>query len=164
MKFKNGTFKQTQIAQNDIFYVNFKNNGLRDLNVNGTTPVVFTLEDLDVEQVILTRVDFLLSTGAVIDLNIFGNLTSLTNGVLFEIDGTQTFKDNGDILLFATDAETSTGKIGGVDTGLINGHWDLLKTYDNGLVCNVADLKIIIQDDLSTVSYFKISASGLKIN
>ena len=150
------------ISNHDIFYTKFKLNGNSALNVNGTTPKVFTLEDLSMDNIILNRVDFLISAGTDIDLTNFGGLT-LTNGVQFNIDGSQLFKTNGDILLFATDSSIHSAKIEGELRTIINGHWDLLKAFQNGLVCKVEDLTITIQDNLSTLNFFEISATGIKL-
>jgi len=150
------------IPNHDIFYTKFKLNGSSSLNVNGTTPKVFRLEDLTMDNIILNRVDFLMSAGTDIDLTDFGGLT-LTNGVQFNIDGSQLFKTNGDILLFATDASIYSAKIEGTLTTIINGHWDLVKAFQNGVVCNVEDLTIIVQDNLSSLNFFEVSASGVKL-
>ena len=159
--------KYTQIAQisnEDIFYADFKSGGSRNLNVNGSvTPVEFTLEDLTSEKFILTRIDFLISCGTSVDLNLFGSIAALVNGIDFAINGTVTFKNNGDILLFVTDAGTEVGKIEGVDAAFINGHWDTLKSFQNGLVCVRDNFKITVNDNLSAIDYFRISASGIKI-
>lgn len=164
MFFKRGKTQQHQISNNDIFYTKFKNAGSSDLNVDGTTPQVFTLEDLTNEKIILTRVEFLISAGTAIDLNNFGDITALVNGVEFNIDGVQTFNTNGDILLFATDSTTEIGRVFGAETAFINGHWNTMSAFQNGLVCNVADLTITVQDDLSELNFFQIAASGLKIS
>ena len=154
--------KVNAIPNDDIFYTKFKLNGSSSLNVNGTTPKVFTLEDLNMDNIILNRVDFLISAGTDIDLTDFGGLT-LENGVQLNIDGSQLFKTNGDILLFATDASIYSAKIEGTLTTIINGHWDLVKAFQNGVVCNVEDLTITIQDNLSTLNFFQVSASGVKL-
>lgn len=154
--------KVNAIPNQDIFYTKFKLNGSSSLNVNGTTPKVFTLEDLSMDNIILNRVDFLISAGTDIDLTNFGGVT-LTNGVQFNIDGSQLFKTNGDILLFATDSSIYSAKIEGELRTIINGHWDLLKAFQNGLVCKVEDLTITIQDNLSTLEFFEVSATGIKL-
>ena len=154
--------KVNAIPNDDIFYTKFKLNGSSSLNVNGTTPKVFTLEDLNMDNIILNRVDFLISAGTDIDLTDFGGLT-LENGVQLNIDGSQLFKTNGDMLLFATDASIYSAKIEGTLTTIINGHWDLVKAFQNGVVCNVEDLTITIQDNLSTLNFFQVSASGVKL-
>lgn len=150
------------IPNHDIFYTKFKLNGSSALNIDGTTPKIFTLEDLTVDTVILNRVDFLFSTGTDIELTNFGGLT-LTNGIAFNIDGNQVFKTNGDIMLFVSDASIHSAKIEGELRTIINGHWDLLKAFQNGLVCKVEDLTITIQDNLSTLNFFEISATGIKL-
>lgn len=160
-------FKEVkQISNQEIFFRSFKNNGSKNMNVNGSvTPIEFNLmEDLTVDKIILTRIDFILSCGTAINLSNFGSLsTPLTNGVYFAIDGNQGFKTNGDIMLFATDAGTETGKVQSVDTSFINGHWDLLKTFNNGVICDLNNLKVIIRDDLSALNYFQVTASGIKL-
>lgn len=150
------------IPNHDIFYSKFKLDGSSALNINGTTPKVFRLEDLTMDNIILNRVDFLISAGTDIDLTNFGGLT-LANGIAFNIDGSQLFKTNGDILLFATDSSIYSAKVEGTLKTIINGHWDLLKAFQNGLVCKVEDLTITIQDNLSTLNFFEISASGVKL-
>lgn len=150
------------IPNHDIFYSKFKLNGSSALNINGTTPKVFRLEDLTMDNIILNRVDFLISAGTDIDLTNFGGLT-LANGVQFNIDGSQSFKTSGDIMLFASDASIYSAKVEGTLTTIINGHWDLVKAFQNGLVCNVEDLTIIIQDNLSSLNFFEVSASGVKL-
>lgn len=154
--------KVNAIPNDDIFYTKFKLNGSSSLNVDGTTPRVFTLEDLNMDNIILNRVDFLISAGTDIDLTNFGGVT-LTNGVQLNIDGSQLFKTNGDILLFATDSSIYSAKVEGTLTTIINGHWDLPKAFQNGVVCNVEDLTITIQDNLSTLNFFEVSASGVKL-
>ena len=150
------------IPNHDIFYTKFKLNGSPSLNIDGTAPKVFRLEDLTMDNIILNRVDFLMSAGTDIDLTNFGGLT-LINGVQFNIDGSQLFKTNGDILLFATDASIYSAKVEGTLTTIINGHWDLVKAFQNGVVCNVEDLTITIQDNLSTLNFFEISATGINL-
>ena len=162
MSLLNQQTKVNALSNNDIFYTKFKLNGNSALNVNGTTPKVFRLEDLTMDNIILNRVDFLISAGTDIDLTNFGGLT-LTNGIAFNIDGNQVFKTNGDIMLFASDASIYSAKVEGTLTTIINGHWDLVKAFQNGLVCNVEDLTIIIQDNLSTLNFFEVSASGVKL-
>lgn len=162
MSLLNQQTKVNALSNNDIFYTKFKLNGNSALNVNGTTPKVFTLEDLSMDNIILNRVDFLISAGTDIDLTNFGGLT-LTNGVQFNIDGSQLFKTNGDILLFATDSSIYSAKVEGTLKTIINGHWDLVKAFQNGLVCKVEDLTITIQDNLSTLNFFEISATGIKL-
>jgi len=166
------TTKIKQISNEDIFLADFKNSlGSRKMNVNGSvTPMIFDLmEDANsypvpVEKINLTTVDFIISCGSGVDLTSFGGLSvALTNGIKFEIDGIKVFKDNADILLFASDSTVSSGKVEGQEVGFINGHWDTVKTFQNGLVCNVADLKIIIQDDLTNIKEFRVCASGTKI-
>ena len=162
MSLLNRQSEADSISNKDIFYTKFKLNGSPFLNINGTTPKIFTLEDLNMDNIILNRVDFLISAGTDIELTNFGGLT-LTNGIAFNVDGNQIFKTNGDIMLFASDVSMHSAKIGGELRTIINGHWDLLKAFQNGLVCKVEDLTITIQDNLSTLEFFEVSATGIKL-
>jgi hypothetical protein len=167
MKINQGYVDLNLIRNKDIFYRNFKNNGSLNLNVNGSvTQVDFDLKsELTSEQIILTNIDFCISCGSAVDLKNFAGLsTALTNGVLLNIDGSQVFKTNGDIMLFTSESVTSSGKVEGTEVGFINGNWDLLKTFGNGVVCNLDDLYISVRDDLSTVEFFQVSASGIKLD
>ena len=66
-------------------------------------------------------------------------------------------------MLFASDVSIHSAKIEGQLRTIINGHWDLLKAFQNGLVCKVEDLTITIQDNLSTLEFFEVSATGIKL-
>ena len=77
----------TQIANTSVFYADFKNNGSRNLNTNGSvTPLEFTLEDVVNEKFILTRVDFIISCGDALELTKFGSIAELTNGIELHIN------------------------------------------------------------------------------
>ena len=153
------------ISNDDVFYRKFLNNGDSNMSVDGSvTPIKFTLEDVAEDKFIVSRVDFIISVADVIDVSNFAGLAELTNGVLFNIDGSQVFKTNGDIMLFASDATFESVKIKGQTSGIINGHWDLLGAFQNGLVCKKDSFYVEIRDDLGDVDYYEMSAVGIKIN
>lgn len=159
-----GSTKLSLIRNSDIFYRTFTNNGSKFLNVDGSvTPIRFTLEGLVEDNFILNRIDYIISTDSAIDISSFGNVATLTNGVLFNIDGQQVFKTNGDMLMFGTDNSIHSAKVEGVTTSIINGSWDLSQAFQNGVICKKEDLYIEIRDDLSSLSLFEISASGIKL-
>lgn len=153
------------IANDSIFYRHFTNNFNESLAVDGsTTPVRYTLENLDdTDDFILTRIDFLISVGDIVDINEFGNLPELANGLLFNVDGQRNFQSNGDLMLFMTDATIDSVKLEGVAQSIINGHWDVRKAFLNGLVCEKDKLYLEVRDNLSTIDYLKFTASGLKL-
>jgi len=153
------------IGNENIFYRHFTNAGEESLAVDGSiTPVKYTLENLtDADKFILTRIDFLISVGDIVDINQFGNLTRLTNGLLFNVDGSRNLQTNGDLMLFLTDATIDSVKVEGLTQSIINGHWDVDKAFFNGLVCEKDKLYFEVRDNLSTISYIKATASGLKL-
>lgn len=152
------------IRDTDIFYVKFKHNGSSSLNVNGTTPIEFTLEDLPVDNFLLTRIDYLIAQDSVVDVKKFGNINALTNGLLFEIDGQQVFKNNADFMLFASDSTLDSVKITGTTSSIINGNWSPLDVYQHAIICKKSDLKIIIRDDLTLIPHLEFGVSGIKLS
>lgn len=156
--------KLESIRHDSIFYVKYKNNGNQNLAVNGAvTPVRFTLEDLVNENFLLTRIDFIITTDESIDISKFGNVPTLANGIVFNVDGQQIFRNNADILLFGTDTSIYSAKVEGVLSSIINGHWDVSKSFLNVLVSKKSELYIDIQDDLSAITLFEVAVSGIKL-
>lgn len=153
-----------QIRNDDIFYVKFMKDGSSNMSVDGsTTSVRFTLETLPVDNFILKRIDFLIATDEAIDITKFGNVPTLANGVIFNIDGQQVIKSNGDMLLVGSDTSIHSVKIQSDTVSILNGNWDMIQTFGNGIVCTKEGLYFEIQDDLSGMDYFQISASGIKL-
>lgn len=156
---------QLAVRNSDIFYVKFKNNGSSMLNINGSvTPVEFILEDLPVDDFLLTRVDYLIAIDSIIDVGKFGNRTALANGLVFEIDGTQVFKNNADIMLFASDSTIDTAKIGGTTASIINGNWSPIDVFQHAIISKKSDFKIIVRDDLTLVPHIEFAVSGIKLS
>ena len=56
-----------------------------------------------------------------------------------------------------------SAKIEGTLTSIINGNWSLENSFQNGLIGTKQDLKITINDDLSSIKYFQVTASGIKL-
>ena len=165
IKIQQAKHNQLAVRNSDIFYVKFKHNGSSMLNVNGSvTPVEFALEDLPVDNFLLTRIDYLISQDAIIDVKKFGNINALTNGLLFEIDGQQVFKNNADIMLFASDSTLDSVKITGTTASIINGNWSTLAIYGHAIISRKSDLKIIIRDDLTAIPHLEFGVSGIKLN
>lgn len=165
IKIQHAKHNQLAVRNSDIFYVKFKHNGSSMLNVNGSiTPVEFTLEDLPVDDFLSTRVDYLIAIDSVIDVSKFGNRTALANGLLFEIDGQQVFKNNADIMLFASDSTIDSAKITGTTASIINGNWSPLAVYGHAIISRKSDLKIIIRDDLTAIPHLEFGVSGVKLS
>jgi len=165
MTFNNfGSFRN-MIGSDKIFYHNFKNNGSDDLTINGSsTSVKFTLEDLEYERFILTKVDFILASDESIDIKNFGPVSELSNGVLFNVNGQRVFKTNGDLMLWGNGVDLHSGRVGGETTTIINGHWSPLETFQNGISCTKESLYIEIRDDLKDLDFFQMTASGFVIS
>ena len=165
IKIQHAKHSQLAVRNSDIFYVKFKHNGNSMLNVNGSvTPVEFILEDLPVDNFLLTRIDYLIAQDSVVDVKKFGNINALANGLLFEIDGQQVFKNNADIMLFASDLTLDSVKITGTTASVINGNWSPLDVYQHAIICKKSDLKIIIRDDLTLIPHLEFGVSGIKLS
>ena len=170
MEYREAQQNVNLIQTNDTFYSKFKNGGSDDLGVNGSiTPVEFTLEDIPSTDFLLQRVTFLIGADAIVDLDQFGGLAALTNGVLFRANGDIVeltaevpIKTNGDAILVSSNVELETVVFAAVQKTAIYGTWDFTETYnDNAPVIKNKDLKIIVRDDLSLIDYFKVSCHGI---
>lgn len=165
MRIGNGKHNNQVIRNHDIFYAKFKHNGNPNLNVNGSvTPIEFTLEDLPVDNFLLTRVDYLIVIDSIIDVSKFGNRTALSNGLVFEIDGSQVFKNNADVMLFASDSTIDSAKITGTTASIINGNWSPLDVFQHAIISKKSDLKIIVRDDLTPIPHLEFGVSGIKLD
>lgn len=159
------------ISTGDIFFSKFKNGGSDDLTVNGSiTPVEFTLEDLPAgSNFLMQRVTFLIGADAIVDLEQFGGIAGLANGVVFQANGdildikaSATIKTNGDSILISSNVELETVVFAAVSKTAIYGTWDFTETYgENAPRILNKDLKIIVNDDLQLVDYFKVSCHGI---
>lgn len=157
------------IKSDDGFYVKFESSGSDNMKVDGSsTPVLFTLEDLPNEQMILVQsISFLIGADEILDLSKFSDITlPLTNGILFEAGAANAIiKDNADVFLISSHQVTSTAGEGVNTFTLINGRWDFTDTFgDNGpMLMRKEDLKITIRDNLTTASFFKVACHDILI-
>lgn len=160
------------VQTSDTFYAKFKNAGSDDMTINGTTPVTFTLEDLPEQDFLLQRVTFLIGADELVSLDQFGNIAALENGVLFSANGDTPLitaevpiQTNGDAILISSNVELETIAFAAVSATAIYGTWDFTETYnENAPVILNKDLKIVIQDDLSGMDYFRVSCHGILLN
>ena len=75
------------INTSDVFYAEFKNGGSSDLAVNGSTPIVFTLEDLPAgKSLLVTKITTALGADNTVDVDKFGSVAALTNGVAIQLN------------------------------------------------------------------------------
>lgn len=157
------------IKSTDGFYAKFKSAGVENMKVDGSsTPVVFTLEDLPEEQIILVQsISFLIGADEIIDLEKFADITApLVNGILFEAGAANsTIRNNADVFLISSEQVTNTAGEGVNTFTLINGRWDFTDTFgDNGpMLMNKDQLKITIRDNLTSASFFKVACHGILI-
>ena len=154
------------IKPSNAFYSKFKNNGSENFKVDGSvTPVTFAIEDLPAGQMLLLQsVSFLLGADDVLDVDKFGDINGLANGILFETKNPgMAIQNNADIFLLSSQQVTSTAGQGSNTFTLIQGRWNFQDSFGgNGLIMmNMDDLKITVRDDLTAMSYFKVSCHGI---
>lgn len=159
------------ISTGDIFFAKFKNGGSDNLAVDGSvTPVEFTLEDLPIgSNFLMERITFLIGADDVVDLEQFGGIARLANGVVFQANGdtagieaSATIQTNGDSILISSNVELESVVFGAIAKTAIYGTWDFSETYgENAPRILNNDLKIIVNDDLLLVDYFKVSCHGI---
>lgn len=156
------------IRNEDGFFANFKNNNGTSMSVDGSaTNVVFSLTDLpDGQNILLQSIGFIVAADEVLNLDKFGNLTALTNGIVFSCGGNQVIiKDNADIALISSRVATIAYGTGSNTYTAIIGRWDFTDTFGGNapILTNVNDLKISIPDNLSTIPLFRVSCHGILI-
>lgn len=157
------------ISSKDLFYAKFENAGSEDLRVNGSvTPVTFDLPLPPTSEFLLERVTFAIGGDDIIDLSKFGSIAGLLNGVTFianagEDDEIETsIKNNGDIFLISTETNVSSVRFVAETKTIVYGSWDFTDSY-GGNAPRIKDnkLQIIVNDDLTAMEYFKVSAHGI---
>jgi hypothetical protein len=161
------------IGTGDIFFAKFKNAGSDDMTIDGSvTPVEFTLEDLPETDFLLQRVTFLIGADSIVELDQFGGIAALANGVLFaanqdtvEVKAEATIQTNGDAILISSNVELEAIAFAAVQASAVYGTWDFTETYnDHAPIILNKDLKIVIRDNLTGVSYFKVSCHGILLS
>jgi hypothetical protein len=157
------------IRTEDCFCVDFQHNGSTDMNVDGSeSSVEFRVSELDPDQdILLQSISFVLATAELIDLTKFGNVAKLANGVLFQAgENSKTINDNAGVMLITSNQFIVTAEIGvGNTSTVIIGRWDFTDTFggNSPVLMNASNLKMIVQDDLSTIPLFRVSCHGIKI-
>jgi hypothetical protein len=157
------------IRSEDCFCADFKHNGSTDMNINGSVnSVEFHLSELDPDQdILLQSISFVLATDELIDLTKFGNVAQLANGIIFQAgNNSKTINDNAGVMLITSSQFVATAEIGiGNTSTVIVGRWDFTDTFGGNapVLINVRNLKMIVQDNLSTIPLFRVSCHGIKI-
>ena len=145
-----------------------------NMAVNGSvTPVVFRVSPQGLSEGTrwdITRVIFVIRSSATpaMDDGKFGNLTSLTNGVVLRVSDGYTknifnVKNNGEFALQAFDANYSSAAPAG--TAAFRCRRTFNGQEKNGVVIRLAastsdELQVIVQDNLSGLTSFKAIAQG----
>ena len=146
-----------------------ENGGSDEINVDGSgTPVSFTATPAANKNLIVYRLILVMEDASMSWVK-FGGLSSLTNGVLIKVteDGvernivTDPIKSNRDYVWNAYDVE-----IDNATTAVLRMRWTFQKA---GTVLTLKDafsdnLKIVIQDNLTGISYFKATAQGYEVD
>ena len=152
------------VNHNDVFFYHFQNSGSDLMNVNGLTPVTFTLPLPIGSNFLLNSLSFVIVAEEKVDINKFGNVAALANGIGYSINGDQagTIKTNGDVLLVSSFTNIESVRIGANTQGVIVGRWDFSDTYSGNCprVFN-NQLAITINDNLITLPYFRMGCHGV---
>ena len=171
IEYKDIKTKITAINGEDVFYAKFANGGSEDLAVNGgTTPVEFTLENLPDENFLLKRITFLLAADEIIDVEKFGSISALANGVSFKInEGTTQQKEivnktNADIMLSASEVEMEVTNFAAVQASILYGIRDFRDIFENAPIVLDKKIKITVNDDLSALKFLRVSCHGIILN
>lgn len=154
------SFDHKGIPLNKVASIRFLNGTNDNMNANGSvTPVVFTATVPEGKRLIINRCVFYLEGSTGFDSVKFGNLTKLTNGVLFQINGGGfTFYDNIDIVMrcqnvFSIPAFSKTDR-------QMNGALDFTEITGGEGVYLAGNPTITIRDDLSLLTQFKCEIQG----
>jgi hypothetical protein len=140
----------------------------RDLAVDGSsTPQTFSVVGSSDFEIDITRLMFTMSMSSTPDDGLFGNLAKLTNGiVLRRTDGTTrnilNVKDNGELAGYCYDL-TYTTKSGGGGTDGLRARFTFAGANKQGVTIRLGageSLELIVQDNLSTITRFRVLAEG----
>lgn len=139
-----------------------------DLSVDGSvTPQSFVVTGATDYDIDITRLIFTMSLSSTPDDGLFGNIAKLTNGlVLRKADGVYrnifNVKDNGELANFAYDLSYTTRSGGGGTDGL-RCRYTFGGQSKQGVVIRLSageSLELIVQDNLSTLTRFRVLAEG----
>ena len=155
------------------YFVDPLNNDSQQLNIDGSvTPVEFKLQGLpDDATLIIQRINFLISSSTeVIQLEQFGNIPALPNGLIYKAQGPGAagvvIKSNGEFILVSTEIFVenyikSTSSQGGG----IYGSVDFKKAFGgNGSRVKAGDVSITIRDNLTGIDFFQMSCYGILLS
>ena len=171
-----GSFERLDVSTSDVTdprkgsFINqpLENGGSSEINVDGSvTPVSFIAEPNTNKNLIVYRL-LLVMEDASMSWTKFGGLTALTNGVDIKVteDGTERdivtdpIKTNRDFVWNAYDVE-----IDNATTSVLRMRWTFQRA---GTVLTLKDaqsdnIKIVVNDDLTGISYFKATAQGYEV-
>jgi hypothetical protein len=143
----------------------------REMNVNGAiTAQTFSVTNGSTSSVItidITRIMFSMTLGTAGDDGKFGNITSLTNGIVFrrtngDIRNVFNVKNNGELRALCFDLTYPIRSGGGGDFGM-GARYTFAGQDKHGVVLRLHpgdSLDVIIQDDLTGLSSYRMVAPG----
>jgi len=151
--------------------------GITNMNVNGSvTPQTFGIRGTEIGNEVpttidITRIIFKCLTSGAVDLNKFGNITTLTRGLLFRLRNGVTrnifnVKNNGEIAGIMLDwipysASNPAQGVNGFTARLTFSGMEKL-----GVTIRLSpgeDLECLIQDDLTGITSLEITAEGSEV-
>jgi hypothetical protein len=139
-----------------------------NLAVDGSsTPQTFVISGTTDYDIDITRLIFTMSMSSTPDDGLFGNITKLTNGVILrKTDGVtrniMNIKDNGELANYSYDLTYST-KSGGGGTDGLRARYTFGGQNKQGSVIRLTggeSLELIIPDNLSSITRFRVLAQG----
>lgn len=140
------------------------NGGSNDMAVDGTTPVTFSYTPPAGKDFKLHRMMLYLETSTAMDSIEFGNISVLSNGVQINVAGENltTWKDNIDMLADMFDLDQA-GEAFGKVTRTLSGRWTFAKDVTGKalLIPDGQSFDVVIRDNLSTLSIFRLKVKGL---
>jgi hypothetical protein len=139
-----------------------------NLAVDGSsTPQTFIINGTDEYDIHINRVIFTMSMSSTPDDGLFGNIAKLTKGVVIrKTDGVYrnliNIKDNGELATLAYDLVYTTKSGGGGTDGMRCRYTFAGPTKQGaGVVLSAGEsLEIIIQDNISAITRFRVLAEG----
>lgn len=159
------------VLPRDMFFRFLKNNGSKDMDVNGSvTPVVFSIEHHRSNMVMdIFRVNMVILDAGPAASEFGGIANGLTNGLVIRIVDSQ-----GNILIDFFDGQTirnnsDFGLLAGPDWPIVTGagtdavsvRWTIAKAGDS-VVLNKGDrFEIVVQDDLTPLDSFRVQVQGI---
>lgn len=141
----------------------------RELDVNGSvTPQTFEVRGAGTFEIDITRIMLSMITASAVDLSLFGDLAALTNGIVLRRTDTETrniwnIKTNLDILNLAFDflPFAAANPVQGVDG--LGARYTFAGQDKHGVAVRLGlddSLELIIQDNLTGLTQFRIIAQG----